>query len=153
MEMAEFWDRLTIKSSWHISDSEPVLLLPLKSVIWSGLTCGFRLINTHETHTQSRTGTVTNKFHQFVKHLSLLLTRVEQKCNIAMLTISDVCHVVHTAAFKKPVSLKFPLDTLWPLMPSKVPVTPVLKPLHTASPKHSLAKDNEVNQACILKRN
>lgn len=69
-----------------------------------------------------------------------------------MLPISDVCHVVHTAVFEKPVSLIFLFGHTVNLA-AKVPVTPVLKPLHTASPKHSLAKDNEVNQACILKRN
>lgn len=80
----------------------------LTSFIWSGLTCGFRLINIHETHTQSRTGTITDKFYRFVKQISPSSSpQVKQRCNI-MLSISDVCHVVHIAVFKKPVSLIFP---------------------------------------------
>lgn len=81
----------------------------LKSFIWSVLTCGFRLRNIHDTHTQSRTGTVTDKFYQFVKQISPSSSlEVKQKCNIEMLTISDVCHVLHIAVFKKPVFLIFP---------------------------------------------
>lgn len=74
----------------------------LTSFIWSGLICGFRLINIYET--QSRTGTVTDKFYQFVKQISPSSSlQVKQKCNIEMLTISDVCHVLHIA-----VSFIFP---------------------------------------------
>lgn len=110
MKKAEFWNRLTIKTSWHISDSEPDgCCYHLTSFRWSGLTCGFRLINIHETHTQSSTDIITDKFYQFVKQISPSSSlQVKQKCNTGMLTISDVCHVLHIAVFKRPVSLKFP---------------------------------------------
>lgn len=40
MKKAEFWNRLTIKSSWHISDSKPDgLLLPSNKfyMVWTNL--------------------------------------------------------------------------------------------------------------------